>query len=276
MTSFLKELLQPPLSGNPSSQPLVTILVPTFNCSQLLPLTLDSIVSQHYPHYEILVIDGGSTDRTLEILHGYHAHIRLFSSPTYDVYHILNLGIALARGEYINVLFPGDFYIYPQTLLQMMSLASQETKPDLIYCGTLLRDNYSDVKFMFRPLTLSLLKKGQQPTSLQACWFKRDLFDVIGNFRTDYQLRGGFDLLCRFCLHPSLRHASLRRALIDYDLRWVTSSMVIRHFWETTQTLYTHFGGWAVIKWMGRQKDVKRFIKLWFKRIHLAFIAERK
>lgn len=267
--------LKPSLPVDSPALPLVTILVPTFNCSQILPLTLDSILCQNYPHYEIVVIDGGSSDRTLEVLHGYHAQIRLFSASTYDVYCMLNQGIALAKGEYINILFPGDFYIYPQTLLQMMSLACEQAMPDLVYCGTLLRDNYSEVKFMFRPLTLSLLKRGQQPTSLQACWFKKELFQTIGNFRVNYQLRGGFDLLCRFCSCPSLRYAALRRALIDYDLRWVTSSMVIRHFWETTQTLYAYFGGWTMAKWLGRQKDVKRFIKLWLKRFHLAF-RERK
>jgi glycosyltransferase involved in cell wall biosynthesis len=274
MTSFLSEL-NPPSTVDSSLLPLVTILVPTFNCSQILPLTLDSIIRQNYPRYEILVIDGGSTDRTLELFHAYDLHIRLCSASSYDIYRILNQGIALAKGDYLNILFPGDFYIHPQTLFQMMNLALQQEMPDLIYCGTLLRDRLSEIKFLFRPLTLSLLKRGQQPTSLQACWFKRELFQKIGDFRVDYQLRGGFDLFCRFCLHPSLRYAYLRRAFIDYDLRGVTSSMVIGHFWETSQTLYAYFGGWTVLKWLGRQKSVKRFIKLWFKRLRLAFIDRK-
>ncbi len=274
MTLFLQDLKEP--TNPPPTLPLMTVLIPTFNCCQILPLTVDSLIQQNYPNCEIIAIDGGSTDRTLEVLNSYQSHVQVFSAPAYEVYSILNQGIALAKGTYVNILFPGDFYICPQTLHQMMHLASQEGWPDLVYCGTLLRDNQSEVKFMCRPLTLALLKKGQQPTSLQACWFKKDLFQTIGTFRTDYQLRGGFDLFCRFCLHSSLRYAFLRRALVDYDLRWVTSAMVIRHFWETSHTLYHYFGGWALVKWLGRQKDVKRFIKLWFKRLRLAFIEEGK
>lgn len=264
-----------PLIEDASSLPFVTIVIPTFNCSQTLPLTLDSIINQHYPRYEILVIDGGSTDRTLEVLHGYHSHIRLCSAPKYEVYPILNQGLALAKGDYINILFPGDFYIYLNTLWQMMSMAIQNSQPDLLYCATLLRDGRSKVKFLFRSLNLSLLKKGQQPTSLQACWFKKETFKTLGYFRTDFQMRGGFDFFCRFCLNHSLRFIALRRAYIDFDLRGVTSSMVIRHFWETGQIVTSYFGKWALIKWLIKQKEIKRITKLWVKRLHTAF-TERK
>jgi glycosyltransferase involved in cell wall biosynthesis len=258
-----------------SSLPFVTILIPTFNCSQTLPLTLDSIINQNYPHYEILVIDAGSTDRTLEVLHGYGSRIHLHSAPAYDIYPILNQGIPLAKGDYLNILFPGDFYIHPKTLWQMMSLALQKSLPDLIYCATLLRDDRAAVKFLFRPLSLSLLKRGQQPTSLQACWFKKNLFETLGLFRTDFQMRGGFDFFCRFCLHSNLRFATLRRAFIDFDLRGVTSTMVIRHFRETGKIIFIYFGKWAWMRWFLRQNEVKRFVRLWARRLKMAFI-ERK
>ncbi|MFI0435804.1 MAG: glycosyltransferase [Parachlamydiaceae bacterium] len=257
------------------SFPFVTILIPTFNCSQILPYTLDSIIAQDYPCYEILIIDGGSTDRTLEILHGYHPSIRLCSALTYNVYAILNQGIALAKGQYINMLFPGDAYIFSRTLEQMMSLALQERLPDLVYCATLLHDGRSEGKFLFRYLSFSLLKRGQQPTCLQACWFRKNVFDVLGDFRLDFEMRGGFDFFCRFCLSRSLRFIAHKRAYVDFDLRGVTSSMVIRHFWETAQTIYTYFGKWALLKWLMRQKDVKRFVSLLLKRLKMAFVERR-
>ncbi len=273
--TLLSPLLRTPLFVDPDSLPFVTILVPTFNCSQSLPLTLDSILIQNYPHYEILVIDAGSTDRTLELLQSYGPPIVLTSTPAYEIYRMINQGIALSKGKYLNILFPGDFYINHRTLLQMMNLAASQGEPDLVYCGTLLRDKRTEVKFLFRPLTLSLLKRGQQPTSLQGCWFKKDLFQQIGFFSSEYKLRGGFDVFCRFCIHSQLRYASLCRALVDFDLRWVTSSMVIHHFWETSRILYFYFGNWTVIKWLVRQKDMKRFIKLWLKRLYMAFLVRK-
>lgn len=255
----------------PEQLPFVSILIPTFNCSQSLSLTLDSLIAQVYPRYEIVVIDAGSTDRTLDTVHSYQVPIQLISASSYEIYRMINLGIAAAKGDYLNILFPGDFYIHPHVIEQMMSLGVQEGLPDLIYSGTLLRDHRTEVKFLFRTLELPLLKRGQQPTSLQACWFKKELFQKIGLFRTDYQQRGAFDLFCRLGLDPSLRYAALRRALVDYDLRWVTSSMVIQHFFETGKILYGYFGGWALCKWLVRQKDTKRFVKLWLKHLRLAF-----
>ena len=267
--------LAPPPSIDPNLLPVVSILIPTFNCSQALSLTLDSIVAQDYSRYEIVVIDAGSTDRTIELVHSYPFPLQVISVSSYEIYRMINLAIAVAKGNYLNVLFPGDFYIHPHALRQMMSLAFQTELPDLVYCGTLLRDRKTQVKFLFRTLDLPLLKRGQQPTSVQACWFKKELFQKIGFFRTDFEQRGGFDLFCRFCLDSTLRYASLRRALVDYDLRWVTSSMVIRHFSETRKVLSTYFGGWAVFRWLFRQKDMKRFVKLWIRHLRLAFMEKK-
>jgi glycosyltransferase involved in cell wall biosynthesis len=255
------------------SLPFVSIIIPTFNCSQSLPLTLESIIEQDYPRFEVIAIDAGSSDRTLEILQSYGDKVRFSFVETYNLYKMLNKGIAIAQGEYINCLFPGDFYIHHHTLLDIMKLAMYQGRPHLVYCGTLLRDGKSEVKFLFRQLSLDLLRKGQQPTSLQGCWFKTETFEKIGQFPTNYHLRGAFDLLCRFCLHPKLHFASLHRALTDYDLRWVTSRMVIRHFCETFKTIYRYFGLLTTLKWFRKQKDFKRFTKLWLRRLKMAFLG---
>jgi glycosyltransferase involved in cell wall biosynthesis len=254
-------------------QPTVTVVIPTFNCSQSIALTLDSLIEQTYPLIEIVVIDAGSTDRTLEIIQSYQKKLNLIAHPTYHLYSMLNVGIQSAQGDYIHCLLPGDFYIHPQSLQEMMHLAIHQGRPHLLYCGTLLRDGYSEVKFMFRQLYLDLVRKGQQPTTLQACWFRKDIFDKIGLFRTDFHLRSVFDWLCRFCMHPSIHHTSLHRALIDYDLHWMTSRMVLWHFWETLKTIYHYFGFRSALHWLVHQKDTTRFVKLWWRKIKTAFLG---
>lgn len=256
------------------SWPTVTVIIPTFNCSQSLSMTLDSLISQNYPHIEILAIDASSSDRTVEILHSYEGKIKLSSVPSYNVYQMINQGILMAQGDYINVIFPGDFYIHPHALMDMMQAAYHQNFPELIYCGTLLREGRAPLKFLFRPFSIDLLKRGQQPTCLQGCWFRKEIFKQIGIFRTDFQMRGGFDLLCRISFRPEMRVLGIKRALIDYDLRWVLSGMVVRHFWETGKTLYRYFGLWATAKWLYNQKNGRRFFKLWLRRIHVAFLGK--
>lgn len=262
------------ISNQEIKWPLVSVIIPTYNHSASIAFTLDRVIEQQYPSFEIIVIDAGSTDRTLEILQSYGSQIRLGSVKKENRYGMLNVGIQMARGEYVNCLFPGDFYIHRHTLLDIMQLAIHQGKPDLVYCGTLLRDGRAEVKFLFRPLTLDLLRRGQQPTSLQGCWFKNEAFKKIGYFKTDYLLRGAFDWLCRFCLAPHMHYACLHRALTDYDLRWVTSRMVFCHFWETFKAVYHHFGVLTAMKWLLRQKDFKRFGRLWTRKVKMAFLGK--
>ncbi len=254
--------------------PKVSIIIPTFNCAQSITVTLESILNQEYPDYEIIIVDGGSMDRTVEVVKGFHhERISIYSVSGYQRYEMLNKGITQAAGDYINLLFPGDYYISRETLKHMMGLAVEGKKPHLIFCGTLLRDGKSEVKILRRHLSLRLLRKGQQPTSLQSMWFRGDVFDVLGKFNTTYNLRGGYEFLCRFCLKSHMRAISTTWVLTDYDLRLVTKQMIVCHFWETMRTIFNYFGLKATVVWLFIQKDMIRFGKLWFRSIKHAFVG---
>lgn len=256
--------------------PKISIIIPAYNCSQSIALTLDSVLYQDYPRLEIIVIDAGSTDRTLEIIKGYQdLRLRIYSVTGYLRYGMINRGISQASGLYVNILFPGDFYIHRRALRLMMDLAVEHEYPHLVYCGTLLRDGISEVKILFRSFTLNLLKYGQQPTSLQSCWFHQDVFKMIGKFDPTFRLRGGYDFLCRLMLNKRTRFAATSRVLTDYDLRLVTRRMVIRHFWETLKIIRKYFGWKAVLSWLIRQKDVSRFVRLWLRNLKIVFVGHQ-
>lgn len=251
--------------------PKISIIIPTCNNAPLISITLDSVLTQDYPSFEVIIVDS-STDRTLEIIKDYHSDkIRILSVDQCPHYEMLNKGLSQASGSYINCLFPGDFYIYRETLKYMMSLALEHNLPQLVFCGTLLRDGETEAKLLYRGLSLDLLRRGQQPTSLQACWFRTDALQQIGKFNPNYSLRGGYELLCRFCLDKNFQFASAKRVLTDYDLRSVTRQMVLTHFWETLTTIYHYFGLWDTLWWILFQKDTRRFVKLWLKSLKVAF-----
>ena len=94
--------------------PTVSVVIPCYNHSAKIALTLDSILGQNYPKFEILVIDAGSSDRTLQVVKNYRdERIHVYSVSGYRRYEMLNKGISQASGTFVNCLFPGDFYIYP-------------------------------------------------------------------------------------------------------------------------------------------------------------------
>lgn len=260
-----------------SDYPKVSIIIPTYNCSQIIGNTLDSLLSQVYPSFEIIIIDAGSKDRTIEVVKHYrNKMIRIFAVTTYNRYEMLNKGISLAQGNYINIIFPGDYYISKENLHTMMGFAISAHFPDLVFCGCMIRDGRSEAKLLFRNLTLDLLKQGQQPTNLQSCWFKSSLFRKIGKFDTSLQLRGGFDLLCRFMLQKDdeFRHSSIKKILLDYDLQGVTRHMIVLHFFETFKVLRRYFGLKNAIAWLlFRQKDTRRYLKSLGRSLKVAFLG---
>ncbi len=254
--------------------PKVTIVIPSFNNAKLLQQTLESVLQQQYPSFEIILVDAGSTDKTLDVIKCFKdERMRVYAVTTYHCYEMLNKGISHATGEYVSFLFPGDFYTYIHTLRYMMSLALENNKPELVFCGTLLRDGRSEVKPLYRELTLDLLKRGSQPTSLQSCWIRLNAIKEIGKFDTQYKLRGGFDLFCRFIMNKRHRIASVKRFYTDYDIRFMTSQMVITHFFETMRIVWRYYGFLATLSWFFHQKDMYRVFKLWGKHWKTAFLG---
>lgn len=256
--------------------PKVTVVIPTLNCAQLVEITLESVFKQVYPDFEVIIVDAGSSDRTLEVVRAARSDkVRIFTASHYQLYEMLNKGISQATGRYLNFLFPGDYYIYSETLKEVMSLAIEHEEPELAFCGTLLRDGRREVKIMYRHLTMRLLKRGQQPTSLQSIWFRSDLFRELGKFNTTYQLRGGYEFLCRFALHKNLGAVSTDRVLTDYDLRIISREKVFLHFWETFRTIWRFFGLAPTLRWLFfYQRDLRRLLVLWSRNIRVAFTGK--
>ncbi|MEB3212954.1 MAG: glycosyltransferase [Leptolyngbyaceae bacterium] len=94
-----------------NSPPRVSVVIPTYNCDRYLPEAIDSVLSQSYPDYEVLVIDDGSTDRTAEILDGYGDRLRAIHQTNQGVAIARNHGIQLARGEFIAFLDADDVWL---------------------------------------------------------------------------------------------------------------------------------------------------------------------
>ncbi len=91
--------------------PKFTIVTPTYNQGQFIEKTIDSVLSQGYPNLELIIIDGGSQDNTLEVIKKYEHHLTYWvSEPDRGQSHAINKGMAKATGDYLTWLNSDDWY----------------------------------------------------------------------------------------------------------------------------------------------------------------------
>jgi len=92
-------------------KPLITVVTVVFNGGEYLEETIRSVIEQDYENVEYVIIDGGSTDRTIDVIRKYeHAVDYWVSEPDKGVYDAMNKGIDLARGEWVNFMNAGDLF----------------------------------------------------------------------------------------------------------------------------------------------------------------------
>src|SRR5512141_2296726 len=87
----------------------ISIITPSFNRVDMLDACIKSVLSKNYPNFEHIVVDGGSTDGTLDLLKKY-SHIYMVSGPDQGMYDALNKGLALATGDIVSFLNTDDLY----------------------------------------------------------------------------------------------------------------------------------------------------------------------
>jgi len=194
----------------PSNQkPTFTIISPSFNQGEFIDATIQSILDQDYPKIEHIIVDGGSTDTTLDSLRVREAeyNLRWISEPDNGIYDALNKAISLAKGEWIGWINCDD--LYPKGLLRRAAKLIQQNPSLDMVCGD--AEVFSDtgtgtgtgkIKTIYRTLHY----RGEQfvanrdnlkITHLNACFFRRSLLSRTGPFDSSYKIIGDRDYMFR-------------------------------------------------------------------------------
>ena len=137
---------------------LISIIVPVHNSSKYLNKCLDSILNQTYKHIEIIVIENGSTDNSLEILNNYKDKIKLEVLECSGLSQARNRGLELSKGEYIAFVDSDDI-IEPNMIEELLNNI-KETKSDLSCCDIfeIHESTNKIVKRKEKPQQIPLLK----------------------------------------------------------------------------------------------------------------------
>ena len=181
---------------------------------------LDSILAQqHDAQLELIVVDGGSTDGTLEILQQYRTHITtLISEPDGGIYDAMNKGIAQATGDVVGTLNADDVYQNAQVLKDVVSVFQdpqvETCYGDLVYVNgknQVVRywwsGTYRRIKFYF----------GWMPPH-PTFFVRRHLYDRYGAFDTRHHIAADYELMLRFILKNRVTPYYINRVLVRMTL----------------------------------------------------------
>lgn len=226
--------------------PKFSIITVTYNARTVLEDTLQSVIAQTYHNLEYILIDGASTDGTLDLARRYaHRITHLVSEPDRGLYDAMNKGLALATGDYVCFLNAGDTLREDDTLQQMVhSLKADAPLPDVLYGQTALVNSERHFLRMRRlsapeVLTWKSFRRGMLVCH-QAFFAKRAL---AVPYDLQYRFSADFDWCIRIMKQARTLH-NTHLTLIDYLDEGMTTRNRKASLRERFRIMVKHYG-WA-------------------------------
>jgi len=132
---------------NKITSPLVSIITPSYNCGEYIEQTIESIKGQDYPNIQHIIVDGGSTDKTIDVLKKYSDTISWISEPDNGMYDAINKGFKLAKGEIFTYINTDDYYDSNEIVSSVVNQFINNDNIEFIYGHCTFIDRYG--KFMY-------------------------------------------------------------------------------------------------------------------------------
>lgn len=180
----------------------VSIITPTYNSEQTLRNTINSVIRQDYLEIEHIIIDGGSTDGTLEIIREYGTHItRYISEPDKGIYDAMNKGISMATGDIVGILNSDDFLESDDVIRTIVETLKQNPTLDGVHADLYYVDpcdtNHIIRYWHTKPYPRNGFFTGWHPAH-PTFYVRRSCYERYGRFRLDMPLSADFELMLRF------------------------------------------------------------------------------
>ncbi|MGH7886106.1 MAG: glycosyltransferase family 2 protein, partial [Thermodesulfobacteriota bacterium] len=177
-----------------SNKPLISVIIPVYNCEKYLGEAVESVLEQTYKPMEIIVVNDGSTDQSEKVAKNYLEHIKYFYQNNFGIGAARNKGIELSTGEYLSFLDSDDIWVKDKLKIQIESLNSDESIDAV----------FGHVKQFLSPEILEDLKKkykcpqSPMPGRLASTiLIRKSNFLIVGHFTNNKSLGADLDWYLR-------------------------------------------------------------------------------
>lgn len=226
-----------------------SIITVCYNRARTIRETIDSVLEQDSPDIEYIIVDGASTDGTIDIVNEYKDKISIIvSEPDHGMYEAINKGIRLATGDVIGLVHSDDV-LWDCHVVSDMIRRLKETGADIIYGDGVFVDPISNkVKRNWKGGRFSRLKVklGWLPLH-PTCYMKRSILMENGLYDESYIIAADTELLVRYFLNDQLKIVYYPRKVIRMRLGGLSTDSETRNrMWKEDLRLYRAHGFWAL------------------------------
>ena len=189
--------------------PKISVITAVYNNERHIESALKSVLSQTYANVEYIVIDGGSRDRTMDIVRRYQDRIHsITSEPDGGIYDALNKGISKATGDVIGFLHSDDIFASDRTL-ENVANAFQKQAVDGVYADLNYILETGDHIRIIRHWKSNTFQKAQLKSGWMpphpTLYLKKSVYDACGTFNLDYRISADYDFILRAFGNPEYR-----------------------------------------------------------------------
>jgi glycosyltransferase involved in cell wall biosynthesis len=177
----------------------VSLITVTYNAESTIARCIRSVIAQNYPHIEYIVIDGNSTDTTLQLINHYSKDIKIIvSEPDKGMYDALNKGIKLATGDIVGILNADDYFASDDILTDVATVF-MDTNTDVLYGNLDFVDQNETIirKWRTKAYVNGDFDRGWMPAH-PTFYCRRSLFNSLGFYSLEHGTAADYELMLRF------------------------------------------------------------------------------
>jgi glycosyltransferase involved in cell wall biosynthesis len=205
----------------------ISIITVVYNNQHTIAHAIESVLKQKYKNIEYIIIDGASTDGTVDLVKSYGDKISKFVSESdKGIYDAMNKGVALATGDIVGILNSDDFYIN-EFVIEKVIKEFDEKGVDSVYADLVFVNpnnlektvRYYDSN-QFDPSRFAYGWMPAHPTF----FVKKEIYNKYGAFRTDLRIGADFDILVRFLYTHKISYSYIQEVLVKMRVGGVSTS----------------------------------------------------
>ena len=193
----------------PAALPLVSIVTPSFNQAHFLEETIKSVLGQIYPHIDYIIMDGGSTDGSVDVIKKYEGKLAHWESvKDKGQTDAINKGFNRAKGEILAWLNSDDTYASPHTIADAVNYLVAHPETALVYADCDFINEAGDVigRFASRQTDYAKLRSGFVHIPQQTMFFRAKYWKELGPLDPSFYFAMDYDLWVRIAKHAPLHY----------------------------------------------------------------------